>query len=240
MSDKDRIMRIETLLLKQFAEIFSLNMTGIDDSSLNDLDVLGRFVFVLQPSRCLEFGTWAGESALECLKNSNATVWTINKLFGEYRVNGDSAYSNVPGDAEIIAWAEKMHIHGDRHGYYKTDAIGFVGRKYLEANYGHRVCQIYCDSEAWDTSNYPNGFFDTVFIDGGHKKETVLCDTRKAFPLLRSGGVMIWHDYLPIKGVCESSDGVIDAIEELDDWLNDKFSRLVWIKDTMLLIGIKI
>lgn len=205
----------------------------------NDIDVLGFIFKLFKPQRHLEFGTWTGESALACLQNSDATVWTLNKLFGEYRENGEYAYGNNPGDKETISWAKKVKIYDDGNGYYKTDAIGFTGRKYLGKNLGHRVCQIYCDSEDWDTTNYPDNFFDSIFIDGGHEKNIVISDTLKSLPVLRSKGILIWHDFLPEKGIYDTSDGVICALEILSEQLNKQFSKLLWVEDTMLLIGIK-
>lgn len=214
--------------------------TKVDIPKLdNDIEVLGYILKLCNPQRHLEFGTWIGESSLACLENSNATVWTINKLFGEYCENGDYAYANNPGNKETISWAKKVKIHDDGNGYYKTDAIGFVGRKYLEKNLGHRVCQVYCDSDDWDTNNYPENFFDSIFIDGGHKKNIVINDTLKSMPLLRSKGIMIWHDFLPEKGIYDTSDGVICALESLSLQLENTFSKLLWVKGTMLLIGIK-
>ena len=37
--------------------------------------------------------------------------------------------------------------------------------------------------------------YDFVFIDGGHDYETVLHDTELAMELIRSGGIIAWHDY---------------------------------------------
>ena len=46
--------------------------------------------------------------------------------------------------------------------------------------------------------------FDAVFIDGDHSREAVAFDTELARRMLRSGGIMIWHDYpneeLGVKG----------------------------------------
>jgi len=88
--------------------------------------------------------------------------------------------------AAVQAWAQRIGL--PQQTSYVTDTLGFIGRLYLERELGHRVCQIYCDSRQWDTSAYPPEFFDTVLIDGGHQREIVISDTRKALPLLRSGG----------------------------------------------------
>ena len=105
---------------------------------------------------------------------------------------------------------------------------------------GHRVCQIYCDSLEWDTTNFPEGFFDTVLIDGGHDKDVVISDTRKALPLLKSGGIMMWHDFCPSEyKAFESTQGVMAAIAEEWGHLNRQFSKLFWIYPSMILVGVK-
>ena len=37
--------------------------------------------------------------------------------------------------------------------------------------------------------------FDLIFIDGSHKKEDVVSDSRLAFQIVGKGGAIIWHDY---------------------------------------------
>ena len=81
--------------------------------------------------------------------------------------------------------------------YHQTDAGLFIGQHYRDAGFGHRVCQIYCDSRDWDTAAYPSDFFDSALIDGGHIEEVVASDTRKALSVTRSGGLIMWHDFCP-------------------------------------------
>lgn len=37
--------------------------------------------------------------------------------------------------------------------------------------------------------------FELIFIDGSHKKQDVLSDSRLAFQIVAKGGAIIWHDY---------------------------------------------
>lgn len=228
--------------LKRYLK-FDVSIESNDIMNINigqyDLNILGEIFKNTNPRRHLEFGTWMGKGVLTCLENCNATVWTINKPFGEDKPNGEYAYGHEHGDKEIIDWADKARICSNGYGWYKTDSLGFIGKEYLKADMGHRVCQIYTQSDNWDTKNYPNGFFDTVFIDGGHTKEIVINDTKKSLPLLASGGIMIWHDYIPQKGFIASCDGVIEAIESMKSLLNDAFDELYYIKNTLILLGRK-
>mgnify|MGYP001569251465 CR=1 FL=1 len=178
-----------------------------------------RYVYRnFRPKRHLEFGTWQGLGATFCLEECDAAVWTINLPFGENNQDGSNAYGYYGREQEaLLAWAEKIGLpikpsrdrpvlnsfarilQNKKKGppVLRTDSIGFIGRFYLEKGLGHRVCQIYSDSRKWDTSNYPPGFFDSALVDGGHTYELVDNDTRKALQLVRSGGLVLWHDFCP-------------------------------------------
>lgn len=192
----------------------------------------------LKPKRYLEFGTWQGAGLLYCLEECDATVWTINKPFGEIN-NGKKAYGLYPEEVDSAKkWAEKIGYE-IKNGY-ATDSLGFIGRFYLQKDLGGRVCQIYCDSLKWDTSNYPEGFFDIVLIDGGHQKEIVVNDTLKALPLLRKGGIMMWHDYCPpVYKQFECVKGVMDGVESIEYELKKQFDNLFWINPSWILLGVK-
>jgi predicted O-methyltransferase YrrM len=41
----------------------------------------------------------------------------------------------------------------------------------------------------------PEDSFDLVFIDATHTYEAVMTDSTLSYPLLRLGGMMVWHDY---------------------------------------------
>lgn len=195
-----------------------------------------------QPQRHLEFGTWYGAGTVYCLEECLATVWTINVPFGEDDSTGEPAYGYYDHErADILAWAQKIGMEC-RNNRYKTDSIGFIGRLYLKKGLGNRVCQIYCDSREWNTANYPPGFFDTVLIDGGHTEDIVENDTYKALPLLKSGGVIMWHDFCPkleVYTTLPATRGVFNAIRSNWEWLNEQLQDIFWIEPSHILFGIK-
>ena len=122
------------------------------------------------------------------------------------------------------------------------DAGGYIGHIYREKGLGPRVCQIYCDSREWDTSNYPPDFFDSVLIDGGHQPEVVVSDTRKALQVLRPGGLIVWHDFCPlpeIRSQAESIKGVTKGIEILLPELRAQLKKIRWINPSLILMGVK-
>jgi len=204
----------------------------------DDAPILRYLYRTFRPRRHLEFGTWAGTGACYCLEECNATVWTINLLEGEL-IEGRPAYSAAIDDAPEDA-VPVQHVDGQP--VYQTDAGLLIGRRYREAGFGHRVCQVYCDSRTWDTSAYPRDFFDSVLIDGGHSPDVVLSDTRKAFAVARSGALIMWHDFCPdptVLSAFASVVGVMTALtgnwEEIASSLQDVF----WVQPSFLLVGVR-
>lgn len=198
-----------------------------------------RYIYrSVQPRRHLEFGTWQGKGTVFCLEECGATVWTINRPFGEYR-GVQRVYGFAPDEmADAHEWASKVRMQISSQ--YSSDSIGFIGKSYLERNLGNRVCQIYCDSQDWDTTNYPAGFFDTVLVDGGHIADVVANDTRKALPLVRSGGIIMWHDFCPTEyQKFEACQGVMAGIAHEWDLITSQTTKLFWIYPSMILLGIK-
>jgi len=206
---------------------------------VDDAPILRYIYRNFNPTRHLEFGTWQGLGVTLCLEECNATVWTVNLLRGLVKSNGESAYGiSLDQRDSIQEWARISGIEVE--DWPATDKIGYIGRLYLEKNYGHRVCQIYCDSTEWDVSNYSYDFFDSVLIDGGHDPHVVINDTKKALEMLRSGGIIIWHDYCPpVAGKFESVKGVSEAINNMQDYLNEHLMQCFWINPSWILVGVK-
>jgi len=202
-----------------------------------------RYVFRhYRPMRHLEFGTWQGDGVLRCVEECDATVWTINVPQGETKPDGKWAYAqlDVEGWAGNTPWSERL-VTGEGV-WVRTDSYGLIGRKYLEAGWGKRVCQIYADSRDWDTRAYPDGFFDTAFIDGGHLADVVASDSAQAIRLVRPGGLVIWHDYCPLEEVtsaCDSTRDVVAFVASHAQELRAFFTRLFWVEPSWLLFGIR-
>lgn len=192
-----------------------------------------------RPRRHLEFGTWQGAGTLYCLEECDATVWSINLLEGEVFKDGAVSYGVDDNErASAQEWARKIGL--EVKDWPQTDSLGYIGRFYLEKGMGNRVCQIYGDSTKWDISNYPPGFFDTALIDGGHQEDVVISDMAKAFQLLRSGGLIMWHDFCPpIYDKFETTLGVMRAIHQQWEWINEQTLKLFWIYPSWILVGIK-
>jgi len=205
---------------------------------VDDAPIL-RYVYrQFRPRRHLEFGTWEGMGACCCLEECNAGVWTLNLLHGEI-IDGRPAYSSTPSVVPRGATPLRRQNNVD---VYQTDAGAFIGHRYRTAGLGHRVCQIFCDSRDWDTSPYPEDFFDSALIDGGHAPDVVASDTRKALSVVRPGGLVLWHDFCPDPALFADRQAVAGVVGGLTrDW--DELSRELrdafWIRPSFLLVAVR-
>ncbi|MGM4986967.1 class I SAM-dependent methyltransferase [Tardiphaga sp. 841_E9_N1_2] len=188
---------------------------------IDDAPILKYLYRNAQPKRHLEFGTWQGFGATLCADACDAEIWTLNLPEGERSQSGEMVYSS---------------------GQDASDSGDMIGWMYRAAGHGARVHQILADSQQWDTSGFAASFFDSVLVDGGHTPDVVKNDTEKSLPLLRSGGMMLWHDFCPDHDTVEAlsaSRGVVTGVaENLAAWA-PHFSKLFWIRPSFLLIGIK-
>lgn len=102
----------------------------------------------------------------------------------------------------------------------------YLGVLFKDREEEKRIVQIHTDSREFDTEPYRKQF-DFVFVDGDHSYEMVKNDTKKAFELLKPGGVIMWHDYAP------KSEGLVRFFKEFT-----QERPLFRIKSTCLLIYI--
>ena len=72
---------------------------------------------------------------------------------------------------------------------------------------------IFIDSRKLNTEKYLKKF-DLIFIDGGHAYSIVKNDSEKAFKMLSSKGVIIWHDYVVGKESCKDVCKYINELEK--------------------------
>jgi hypothetical protein len=247
------MLTIETIRVEDFHNLFGLTVPlafperwrhrSLSGWTMEADDYVLRYVFRhLRPLRHLEFGTWQGDGVLRCVEECDATVWTINMPDGELKADGTWAYADQhpKGAHAPVAWSEQL-VTNDAL-WVRTDSQGMIGRHYLDAGWGKRVCQIYADSREWDTRAYPDGFFDTAFVDGSHAADVVENDTRKAIRLVRGRGLVIWHDFCPLDDVtqaCQSTRDVVGYIRAHLEELRPHFAKLFWVEPSWLLFGIR-
>ena len=63
---------------------------------------------------------------------------------------------------------------------------------------------------------------DLIFIDGGHTYSIIKSDTEKAFKMINSNGIILWHDYVPGK---KSSKDVVRYIDKISKTKNIKLIK---------------
>jgi len=67
-------------------------------------------------------------------------------------------------------------------------------RRFLDTPVEQKITQLYGDSAEFDFAPYA-AQCDFVFVDGSHAYEYVESDTRHALSIVKSGGIIVWHDY---------------------------------------------
>lgn len=80
-----------------------------------------------------------------------------------------------------------------------------MGSQYRGHPLESKIHQVYGDSAKINFQDL-GGPFDIAFIDGCHAYEYVVSDTKNVIPVVRPGGLLIWHDYCNHEGVARGVD----------------------------------
>jgi predicted O-methyltransferase YrrM len=163
----------------------------------NEINVIAALVSASQPQIVFEIGTFDGRTSLNMAANApaSARIYTLD-------LPADQAGSTIL-PLEIN---EELFINKPSSGGHFTTAP-----------LGKKITQLYGDSRCFDFSPYIDSV-DFMFIDGSHSYEYVVSDTKNALKMVRRGGVIIWHDYVPAGFT--PFPGVPRALKEfyLTDW----------------------
>ena len=125
--------------------------------------------------RIFEFGTYKGVSTTQLALNlpDDGTVYTLDLP------------ENHPAYTLAIPKSEERHIANE------------TGKGILiPQDIKNKVTFLRSDSALFDTTPY-DGSMDLVFVDGAHSYEYVKNDTEKGWKMLRTGGIIAWHDCNP-------------------------------------------
>lgn len=156
----------------------------IGSITLVDQVVLLALKDICKPSKILEIGTYLGYSTSLLAMNSSARIVTID-LPTEINENEDWVYKQN----EIL-------IDGDQNDNYLRSKQNKDGLKYihnLTDEQRGRIQFVKADSTQISFER-ELGFFEMVFIDGGHEYSIVKSDTLQARAAIEKG-IIIWHDY---------------------------------------------
>lgn len=141
---------------------------NIDASELTTLSALCAY---LSPETIFEFGTFDGRTTLHLALNSppSARVITVD-------LHPDDPIRSIASDDT----------------FYTGNVV--VGHHFRGTDAEKKIEQIYSDTTKYDHSALKNKV-GMVFVDAGHTYELARSDSKKALEMVRSGGVVLWHDY---------------------------------------------
>ena len=156
-----------------------------------------------------EFGTCSGKTttlmALNSPNDSKIITLTLN--------------SNQAKNLSLDRQDNKVSIRNiiNESNYNK---FIFSGKEYEK-----KISVMFMDSRKLNVDEYLNKF-DLIFIDGGHTYSIIENDSIKAFKMIKAGGIILWHDYVPGK----TSDK--DVVKYLNKISKDK--KIFHIENTSL------
>lgn len=135
----------------------------------------------------VEFGCLHGRSTRAMADNNKGVIWAVDPWAGDY-------YQEDGSQINISTYVMPYFIY-NLNDHIKTQHVIPV-RKFS-----------YQFSLDWPV--------DMVFIDGDHRYETVVKDIKKAYELLRPGGLICGHDYgHPMwPGVKQAVDELVGTVQ---------------------------
>lgn len=157
-------------------------------ASVMDRVALAALVRRHRPMRLFEIGTFRGVTAVTMAANApdGSVLYTLD----------------LPPTLSASDIARAQYGDQPGSGFHRLAAAGVgrdVGRLLAHYSGACRIEQIFADSATMDWAPYHDSI-DLFFVDGCHSHEMALQDTRTAWRCLRSGGILVWHDY-PWPGV---------------------------------------
>jgi len=175
--------------------------------TLEELVIICKLIKIYRPNRIFEFGTFDGRTTLNMALNSKALseIYTLDLPSSEIN---NTKFLPDPRDYKYIL-KEKS---GSR----------FSNRKDTK-----NILQLYGDSATFNYLPYKANI-DFIFVDGGHSVEHVRNDTQASFYMLKSNGVILWHDY----GTRRSVNTVLDEYFQNDV----RFKNIYTIDGTTLVL----
>jgi predicted O-methyltransferase YrrM len=134
----------------------------------------------------VEFGSLHGRSTRALADNNDGKIWAVDPWAGEYY---SEEGHNIPISTYVLPYFKR-----NLKDHIKTGHVIPVREFSYQFSLSHKV--------------------DMVFIDGDHRYDTVVRDIKKAFELLRPGGLICGHDYdhPTWPGVRQAADELVGPI----------------------------
>ena len=159
-----------------------------------------------------EIGTHYGHSLVNILKSKYPSKIVSCDLF----LKGKS----IANDSQISDIEELANSNAGKFNLYNYEWKILKGNSWSQAMFD----QV--------SAHFPSGI-DLLFIDGDHHKKAVMNDFRNYFKLVRSGGFIVFDDYLPLKKA--NSNGLLRecpiAVTELISEYSSQLEIIGLVKD---------
>ena len=160
------------------------------------INVIVDFIRERRYKRFAELGVSYGKALKKMLSNEN-----IPKILEEY-------------------WA--IDIWKEHEGSTEDESVGnarweSVYQDLLKWHEQHECLTLVRKRTSEAVHNFSDGYFDRVFVDADHRYKNVREDIVNWLPKIRTGGLMIGHDY--------NMEGVREAV---NDVFSDFFHTRIW------------
>ena len=160
-----------------------------------------------------------------------------NNIFEFGTCSGKTTYLmalNSPDNAKITTLTlrpqdlnEIKRNQFDNKVSYRNIINESIYNKFLfsKTKYENKIEVIFQNSLHFNEKLFLNKY-DLIFIDGGHTYSIVKSDSEKSFEMLKSSGIILWHDFVPGK---ESANNVVKYINTIS-----KEKKIFHINNTSL------
>ncbi len=195
----------EDAIIKSFSISQENNIVGMtSDYEAWIISTLSKF-----SKNIFEFGTCSGKTTYLMSLNSSEDTKIISITLNPNEIN------NV------------KKINQDNNSSYKNIKHESIYDKFLFSGTPQekKIKVIFINSMDFDHLKFKEKM-DLIFIDGGHTYSVVKNDSEKSFEMLKSNGIILWHDYVPGK---TSASDVVKYINSISD-----IKKIYKIKNTSL------
>ena len=145
----------------------------VHNCTIFELLTLAALTRTINPSLCLEIGTYDGRSALAMASNCGPQTKVITL--------------NLPPDY-VLNHPEKSNLVDVQLSARVRSGERWVGREGSQ-----RIQQVFANSLDFDFASF--GKPQLIFIDGAHDRTAVNSDTENALRIIdRENGLVVWHD----------------------------------------------
>lgn len=175
-----------------------------------------------QTGNAVEIGVWRGEFAAHNLKYWTGNYFMVDKW--DHRQDGSIDKNMEDRGSWNEVWKEAI------------DNVRFAGQR----------ARLIAGTSVTTAKDYPDGYFDWIYIDALHDYESVKADMEAWFPKLRKGGLFSGDDYGDQSERWKNNYtnvgqvyqwGTIQAVNEFCQthnlqhhvtWMNDNYKTPAW------------